>query len=237
MKKGKDSMNQEKIGKIIKDIRQKAGLSQQKFAEKYGVTFQAVSKWENGKNIPDLAILKNICEDNNLDLNKLLDAKNRKKQYSFLIPILLVMILALGIFIFYKGKSDKDFEFKQLSTTCKDFELSGSIAYNDNKSSIYISNISYCGKEDNTVYDLINCTLYEAHDKTKSEVSKCNYMRNSKISLEEFLKNVSFNIDNYEQTCKDYKENSLELEIDAIDNIGNHTTYKIPLSLNDNCRE
>lgn len=41
-------MNQEKIGKFIKEIRTKEGLSQKQFALKYGVTYQAVSKWETG---------------------------------------------------------------------------------------------------------------------------------------------------------------------------------------------
>ena len=59
-------MNQEKIGKLIKKIRIENKLSQKEFASKYGVTFQAVSKWENGKNIPDISILKEICNDYNL---------------------------------------------------------------------------------------------------------------------------------------------------------------------------
>ena len=58
-------MNPDKIAKIIKDIRVKNNLSQQKFADKYGVTYQAVSKWENAKSIPDLAILTKICNDYN----------------------------------------------------------------------------------------------------------------------------------------------------------------------------
>ena len=41
-------MDQEKIGKLIKVIRKKNNLTQAEFAEKYGVTYQAVSKWENG---------------------------------------------------------------------------------------------------------------------------------------------------------------------------------------------
>ncbi len=41
-------MDIEKIGQRIKEIRLKEGLSQQKFAQKYGVTYQAVSKWETG---------------------------------------------------------------------------------------------------------------------------------------------------------------------------------------------
>ena len=61
-------MNQEKISAFIKKVRAKDKLSQEKFGEKYGVTYQAVSKWENGKNIPDIAILKEICNDYNVDI-------------------------------------------------------------------------------------------------------------------------------------------------------------------------
>ena len=36
-------MDQERIGKLIKDIRKKNNLSQSAFAKKYGVTYQAGS--------------------------------------------------------------------------------------------------------------------------------------------------------------------------------------------------
>ena len=51
----------EQIGSIIKDIRKKNNLTQNEFASILGVTFQAVSKWEIDKSIPDITILK----DNN----------------------------------------------------------------------------------------------------------------------------------------------------------------------------
>ena len=41
-------MDQEKIGKFIKEIRKKNKLTQKDLADKYNVTYQAVSKWENG---------------------------------------------------------------------------------------------------------------------------------------------------------------------------------------------
>ena len=63
-------MNQEKIGSLIKKVRKENNLTQQDFAKKYGVTYQAVSKWENGKNIPDIALLKEICGDYNIDINE-----------------------------------------------------------------------------------------------------------------------------------------------------------------------
>ena len=37
-----DVMDQEKIGKFIKDIRLKENLSQQKFAQKYNVTYPSL---------------------------------------------------------------------------------------------------------------------------------------------------------------------------------------------------
>ena len=51
-------MNQEKIGKFILKLRMDNNLSQAKFADKIGVTYQAVSKWENGRGIPDIEMLK-----------------------------------------------------------------------------------------------------------------------------------------------------------------------------------
>lgn len=45
-------MNQEKFGGFIKEIRKKHHLTQKQLAEKYNVTYQAVSKWENGLSFP-----------------------------------------------------------------------------------------------------------------------------------------------------------------------------------------
>ena len=55
-------MNQDKISKLIKDLRKKNNLTQNEFAKEFNVTYQAVSKWENGKNLPDINVLKEICD-------------------------------------------------------------------------------------------------------------------------------------------------------------------------------
>ena len=49
-------MNQEKIGEFIKKLRQDNNLTQKDLANKYNVTYQAVSKWERGLNIPDISL-------------------------------------------------------------------------------------------------------------------------------------------------------------------------------------
>ncbi len=236
--KGNVDMNSEKIGKLIKNIRTKNNLSQQKFADRYGVTYQAVSKWENGKNIPDIAILREICNDYNIDLASLLNEKEtkiKKSQKKLFVVFLicgLIIVLLLGVYL----KKNNDFNFKTLSPNCSNFNLYGSIAYNDSKSSIHISNITYCGGNDEKEYKKITCVLYESDDRTKTVISENIHSDDNRTkTLDQFLKDVDFVVDNYKNKCKIYKENSLYLEIEAVDLEDNITTYHIPLKLDDNC--
>lgn len=229
-------MNQEKIGNLIKEIRKKNNLTQAEFAERYGVTYQAVSKWENGKNIPDIMLLKQISEDFDTPLSDLLDGKttSKKKNYKSMFIILLIIFIFLIVFLIIHFNHDDDFEFKTISANCNNFNISGSIAYNNNKSSIYISNINYCGGEDNTLYKKIKCALYESSGNIETRIDEYDYNDNG-IKLEDFFKNVNFHIDNYKRSCKEYNKNSLYLLIDAIDSDDNVTSYRVPLSLTDNC--
>ncbi len=225
-------MNQEKIGKIIKNIRIQNHLSQREFAEKFGVTYQAVSKWENGKNIPDIVVLKEICREYNLNLDNLLDAKISKIKLNWLKWVIPVFILIVATFVFLVIRND-DFEFKTISTGCEDFTVDGSIAYNNKKSSIYISHITYCGGNDNHQYKSINCVLYETNGKIKTEIGRYNYLNNQTITLEEFLANASFVVTNYVKTCEMYSKDTLHLEIEAVTNTNEEFFYKIPLRVED----
>ena len=45
------------FGEQIKSIRQKEKLTQEQFAMKLNVSRQAVSNWENNKNLPDIGML------------------------------------------------------------------------------------------------------------------------------------------------------------------------------------
>ena len=194
-------MNQEKIGKFIKDLRKKNNLTQRELADKYNVTYQAVSKWENGKNMPDLSLLKEMSNDFNVSLEELFDgeikSKKNNKKY-IIISIVCLVILLLLVFII---KNNGDFSFKTISSTCDAFNISGSIAYNDKKSAIYITNIKYCGGDDTKEYEKIECTLYESHEDVEKRISSYEYSDGKKIKLEKFLENVTFTDNNYKKTC------------------------------------
>lgn len=230
-------MNQERIGKFILELRKKNNLTQKEFSNKLGVTYQAVSKWETGKNIPDIAILKQICEEFEVDINELLGVKGKEKKRYYSLVIFIILLILIAIFIIQlRHSQDNNFEFKMLEANCDNFNISGSIAYNDNKSSIYISNVEYCGINDNTKYEKIECSLYDVNNNKEVKIDNCNYNNTDIITLEEYLKNVKFNIDNYASLCKNYSTNYLQLEINATDKKGRVTSYKIPLKLKDNCK-
>ena len=158
-------MDQERIGKTIKELRTKNNLSQKEFADKYNVTYQAVSKWENGKNIPDLSILKRICSDNNITIEELLEGKTQEKQTNKIIPIIIAILLTtsliIGVTLIISHNNNETFEFKTLSSNSKEFKLTGSIAYNKDKTSIFITDVSYIGEDKNIEYKSIKSTLYE----------------------------------------------------------------------------
>ena len=68
-------MNQEKIGKFIAGCRKKQKLTQEQLAEKLGITYKAVSKWETGKGLPDASIMKDLCNILKITVNDLLSGE------------------------------------------------------------------------------------------------------------------------------------------------------------------
>ena len=71
------------IPRLIRELRQRTGLTQEKFAAKLGVTFPTINRWENGRAKPSPLAVQRIEEllrsmgDNGADLLKrYLESKN-----------------------------------------------------------------------------------------------------------------------------------------------------------------
>lgn len=65
-------MDQIKIGKFIAECRKKVGLTQLDLADKLGITDRAVSKWENGRAMPDSSLMIDLCKILKINVNDLL---------------------------------------------------------------------------------------------------------------------------------------------------------------------
>ena len=68
-------MDQVKIGKFIAERRKAVGLTQAQLSEKLNITDRAVSKWENGRSMPDSSIMLELCEILKITVNDLLSGE------------------------------------------------------------------------------------------------------------------------------------------------------------------
>ena len=78
-------MDQIKIGQFIAERRKLKNLTQLELAEKLHITDRAVSKWENGRAMPDSSIMIDLCKILEINVNELLtgemiDMKEYDKQ-------------------------------------------------------------------------------------------------------------------------------------------------------------
>ena len=73
-------MDYDKIGVFITTLRKEKNLTQAKLAEKIFVSEKTISKWENGKSLPDTATLPLLCEVLQVSINELLNGEKIKKE-------------------------------------------------------------------------------------------------------------------------------------------------------------
>ena len=69
-------MNQTAIGSYIAKKRREKNLTQEQLAEKLGVSNKTISKWENGKCMPDYSIIEQLCKELTVTLSELMDGED-----------------------------------------------------------------------------------------------------------------------------------------------------------------
>jgi DNA-binding transcriptional regulator YiaG len=74
------------IASVIKALRKRTGLTQEKFAAKLGVTFPTINRWENGRSKPSpLAmerieiLLKSMLDDGDKWMRQFISSKEEKQ--------------------------------------------------------------------------------------------------------------------------------------------------------------
>ena len=70
-------MDQKKTGALLKKLRLEKGLTQEQLAEVFGVSDRTVSRWENGRNLPDLSLLVELADYYDSDIREIIDGERR----------------------------------------------------------------------------------------------------------------------------------------------------------------
>ena len=235
-------MNQEKIGKFIYDLRKKYNLTQAELASRLHVTAQAVSKWENGRGVPDIELLKKLSEEFDVSISELIEGEkniNKNKKIWLISGSILIVLVILGTVLFITLRnSDESFTFSSLICDNDSFSINGVIAYDDAKKSVYISNISYCDEvleEPKAI--AVECILYEVEGSSEIEIAKYGSLDDTSTNdfISTYLDKIEFNIDDYTCGCNTDTCNNLHIRINALNEQNEVITYEIPLSVNRTC--
>lgn len=102
-------MNRQEMSDVLIQLRKEHGFTQATLAEKLGISFQAVSKWERGENLPDAYTLLALADIYQVTVDELLRGKlkdkdvvakvQRRKWILFIIAITMLVLSPTSIFI------------------------------------------------------------------------------------------------------------------------------------------
>lgn len=68
-----------KIGAFLKELRKEKELTQEQLAEKFAVSSRTVSRWENGKNMPEMSILVELADYYGVDVKEIIDGERKSE--------------------------------------------------------------------------------------------------------------------------------------------------------------
>ena len=126
-------MQKEQFGILLTTLRKKNGISQKEMAERLSVSTSAVSKWEHGKNLPDMTMLGSIAETLQVSCDELLNPEKTlerlanpepqkealsKKKHRRIVKIVVlvgILVIAAGLLLGYMVKHGES-TFQQIGT-------------------------------------------------------------------------------------------------------------------------
>lgn len=73
-------MDQQQIGKWMAFLRKEQKLTQEQLAERLGVSNRSVSRWENGRGMPDFSLLWDISRELDVSVSELLNGKRAEEE-------------------------------------------------------------------------------------------------------------------------------------------------------------
>lgn len=72
-------MDQKKTGEFLKELRTKKQMTQEQAAEKFNVSSRTVSRWETGRNMPDISLLTEIADFYDVDVREIIEGERKSE--------------------------------------------------------------------------------------------------------------------------------------------------------------
>lgn len=154
-----------KTGQLIEKYRKENNLTQVELADKLGVSKSAISKWENGNNLPDITLLEPLSEILGIDKLLLFTSEYEAKEESnektkqvkkkdifkiITISILFIFSIAFTNYISYKLYKHKlsilesqETSVYRFYSTDEEYYVNGYIIFQNGESTIVFDQLKY----------------------------------------------------------------------------------------------
>ena len=72
-------MDQKKTGEFLKELRTQKQMTQEQVAERFNVSSRTVSRWETGRNMPDISLLTEIADFYEADVREIIEGERKSE--------------------------------------------------------------------------------------------------------------------------------------------------------------
>ena len=201
-----------KTGQLIEKYRKEKNLTQVELAEKLGVSKSAISKWENGNNLPDITLLEPLSEILGIDKLLLFTSEYEAKEESnektkqvkkkdifkiITISILFIFSIAFTNYISYKLYKHKlsilesqETSVYRFYSTDEEYYVNGYIIFQNGESTIVFDQLKQQKKNERSIKDKIKSIEMQIYINKKriSSVYKLANEENTNEILDYFIK-------------------------------------------------
>ena len=72
-------MDQKKTGQFLKTLRKEKNITQENLAETLNVSTRTISRWETGRNMPDISLLVELSEFYQVSIAEIIDGERKSE--------------------------------------------------------------------------------------------------------------------------------------------------------------
>ena len=228
-------MDLNKVGTFIANLRKEKDLTQANLGELLGVNDKTVSRWETGKNAPDISILNDLSEKLGISVKELLNGErnlekdiniealkyynNRGKKRILISAIIAILIILLLSILFFSINKYNQYKVFKVYSSNSNLNLEGIVVLNPHRNIIVLRNIEYSDYNEGTTDEISSKSYYVkllSNDKIiKNEI----YNFDKEMSLRDFLETYTLYVDESLKNSEDLISlENLRLEIEYQNN-------------------
>lgn len=204
-------MDLNKVGTFIANLRKEKNLTQAELGELLGVNDKTISRWETGKNAPDISILNDLSEKLDISVKELLNGErnlekdiniealkyynNRGKKRILISAIIAILIILLLSILFFSINKYNQYKVFKVYSSNSNLNLEGIVVLNPYRNIIVLRNIEYSDYNEGTTDEISSKSYYVkllSNDKIiKNEI----YNFDKEMKLRDFLETYTLYVD------------------------------------------